>query len=110
MGRTASPLQQPRQVLGAADLHHLFHRLEINAQIQRAGANHPTDAAGLHGRFNRLPFAAVNGAVMQGQGVLHLRAGEAQALVPSLRLVAGVGEQQRADPWIEPRHQLLVHP
>ena len=33
---------------------------------------------------------------MKSQGVLHFRACETQALMPSLRLVAGVGEQQSA--------------
>ena len=104
------PLQQPRQVLGAADLNHLLHGLEVHPQIQGAGADHPANRAGLHRRFDRLPLAAVDGAVVQSQGSLHLRAGESEALEPAFRLVAGVGEQQCADAWVHRRHQVLVHP
>ena len=102
-------MQQPRQILGAADLHHLLHGLEINAEIQGAGAHHPANRAGLHRRFDRFPFTAVDGAVVEGQGVLHLRTGEAQALVPTLRLIAGVGEQQGADAGVQPCDQFFVH-
>ena len=34
---------------------------------------------------------------------------KAQALIPALRLVAGVGEQQCADPRVHGSHKLLVH-
>ena len=47
--------------------------------------------------------------MVQGQGVVHFGAGEAEALVPSLRLVPGVGEQQSADPGVQAGHQLFVH-
>ena len=109
MGGTPCALQQPRQILGAADLDHLFHRLEIDPQIQRTGADHPANRSGLHGRLDGFAFAAINGAVMKSQGVLHLRTCETQALMPSLRLVAGVGEQQSAGVRVQTSHQFLVH-
>ena len=84
--------------------------MEVHPEVQGAGADHPTNAAGLHGGFDRFPLAAINGAVVQGQSLFHFRAGEAQTLVPTLRLIAGVGEQQGADAGIEAGHQLLVHP
>ena len=109
MGGSSGPLQQSRQVFGAADLHHLLHRLKIHAQIQGAGAHHPADGPGFDGRFDRFTLMPVDGAVMERQGVLHFRTGKSEALVPTFGLIAGVGEQQRADAGIELGHQLLVH-
>ena len=109
MGRAACALEQARQIFGAADLHHPLHRLKVNAEIQGAGAHHPADVSSLHSRFDRFAFAAVDGAVVQRQGPIHLWAGETQALIPTLRLVAGVGEQQRADGGMHRPHQLFVH-
>ncbi len=109
VGGAAGPLQQPGQVLGRTDLHHRFHRLEIDPQIQGAGADHPADLTGLDRRLDRFAPAAIDGAVVQSQVVFHLRAGVAQALVPAFGLVAGVGEQQGRDPGLQLRHQVLVH-
>ena len=103
-------MQQTRQILGAADLHHLLHRLEVDPEIQGAGAHHPADVSCFHSGFDRFSLIPINGAVVEGQGFLHFRAGEAQTLMPSLRLIAGVGEQQRADVRVQARHQLFVHP
>ena len=110
VGAAAGPLQQPGQVFGAADLHHPLHRLKVDPQIQRTGAHHPAQLAGFDAGFDRFTLGTVDGAVVERQAVFHLRAGKSQALVPTLGLVAGVGEQQRAHPGLQPRHQLLVHP
>ena len=109
VGGAASALQQAGQVFGGTDLHHRLHRLEIDSQIQRAGADHPADLAGLHRRLDRLAPAALDRTVVQGQGPLHLRSGVAQALMPAFGLVAGVGEQQGGNLGLQLRHQLLVH-
>ena len=42
--------------------------------------------------------------------MFHLRAGVAEALVPALGLVAGVGEQQGRDARLQGSHQILVAP
>ena len=110
MGAAARALQQAGQIFGTADLHDPLHRLEVHTEVQGARTDHPAQIPGLDRRLNRLALRAVDGAVVQRQGVLHLRAGEAQALVPALRLVAGVGEEQGADGRIQSGDQLLVHP
>ena len=91
-------------------MHDPFHRLEVHAEVQGAGADHPTQITGLDRRLDRLALRSIDGAVVECQGVLHLRAGKAQTLMPALRLVAGVGEQQGADGRIQPGNQFLVHP
>ena len=40
--------------------------------------------------------------------MFHLRAGVAEALVPALGLVAGVGEQQGGDAGLQGRHQIFI--
>ena len=62
----------------------MFHRLEVDSQIQGAGAHNPTNAAGFHGGLDGFPFAAIDGAVVKGQPLFHLRTGKAQTLVPTL--------------------------
>ena len=65
VGAAASPLQQPRHVLGRADLHHPLHRLKVHAQIQGAGGHHPAQGSALHPSLDRLPLGPVDGAVVE---------------------------------------------
>ena len=65
VGAAAGPLQQPGQVFGRADLHHPLHRLEVHPQVEGAGAHHPAQRPRLHAGLDRLPFGAVDGAVME---------------------------------------------
>ena len=109
VGTASCALQQAGQVLGGADLHHPLHGLKIHTQIQGAGAHHPAQVTGFHPGLDRLALSPIDGAVVQGEEPLHLGAGEPQALVPALGLVAGVGEQQGAHRRIQAGHQLFVH-
>ena len=110
--RAADALQQPRDALRRADLHHLIHRAPIDAQIEGGGGDHRAQFPRRHCRFHLAALLHRQAAVMQRDGqvvVIDLP----QRLEAELRLGAGVdeddGDPRLLDPPIDLRHRGEAH-
>jgi hypothetical protein len=87
----ADALEQPRDSLGRADLHHLVHRAPVNAEIERGGGDDGAQLPRRHRGFHLAPLLDGEAGVMQPDRqvfVVQLP----QRLEDELRLGAGVDE------------------
>ena len=90
----SSTLEQAGDGLCRTDLDHPFDRMEIDSKIQGGRANDPFQGSFLDPAFNCFSIGTVDGTVMQGQLIVHLRTSFFKRLIPAFTLRTGVGENQ----------------
>lgn len=110
MAAAAGPLEQPGDPLGAADLKHLIHRAEVDAQVEARRGHDALHLPPLQPLLGGRAQLAVDRAVMEGQAVLPRRPRLADRVKPPLGLRAGVGEHERRLGPVECREHLGQEP